>query len=171
MSRADLADVQVIRDFRLKLAAFVQATGASLGGSDADLRRVQDWMQGEQLPHWKRQLREREDAYQSARRAWLEAENDVRGGMNSRGPQKPSSTEERVLMQKALRRRDEAEEKLASIKRWMIRIEQDCSPLLHQCRDHDLALRELGERALTKLDQLSTDIDTYTSSPIHPGPR
>ena len=161
MSRADLADAQVIRDFRLKLAAFVKATGASLGGSDADLRRVQDWMQGEQLPFWKRQLREREDVYQHARRAWLEAENDVRGGMNSRGPQKPSSTDERLVMQKALRRRDEAEEKLASIKRWMIRIEQDCSPLLHQCRDHDLALREMGERALTKLSQLATDIDTY----------
>lgn len=161
MSRADLADAQVIRDFRLKLAAFVKATGASLGGSDGDLRRVQDWMQGEQLPLWKRQLREREDIYQHARRAWLEAENDVRGGMNSRGPQKPSSTDERLVMQKALRRREEAEEKLASIKRWMIRIEQDCSPLLHQCRDHDLALREMGERALTKLAQLAIAIDTY----------
>lgn len=161
MSRADLADAQVIRDFRLKLAAFVKATGASLGGSDGDLRRVQDWMQGEQLPFWKRQLREREDIYQHARRAWLEAENDVRGGMNSRGPQKPSSTDERLVMQKALRQREEAEEKLASIKRWMIRIEQDCSPLLHQCRDHDLALREMGERALTKLAQLAIAIDTY----------
>ena len=39
MSRADLADAQVIRDFRLKLAAFVKATGASLGGGDADLHQ------------------------------------------------------------------------------------------------------------------------------------
>jgi hypothetical protein len=161
MSGANIADAGVIRDFRHKLAGFVTATGAALGGSDADLRRVQEWMQQEQLPHWKRQLRDREDAFQQARRAWLEAENEVRGGMNSRGPQKPSSTEERVAMQKAQRSRDEAEEKLAHIRRWILRIEQDCSPLLHQCRDHDLALRELGERALAKLDKLANEIDTY----------
>lgn len=161
MSGADIANAQVIRDFRMKLARFVTATGAALGGSDNDLRSVQDWMQHEQLPYWKRQLRDREEVYQQARRAWLTAEDEVRGGINSRGPQKPSSGEERVVMQKAQRRREEAEEKLASVKRWILRIEQDCSPLLHQCRDHDLILAELGERALHKLDRMASEIDTY----------
>ncbi len=161
MSGADLADAQVLRDLRAALAKWMQSTGAALGGSDADLHRVQDWMQGEQLPLWKRQLQTREELFQSARRAWLEAESEVRGGMNTRGPQKPSSTEERIAMQRAQRRRDEAEEKLANIKRWLLRIEQDCAPLLHQCRDHDLALREQGEKALAKLDRLATEIDTY----------
>ncbi len=166
MSSADLADAQVLRDFRAKLGKFVQTTTAALGGSDGDLRRVLDWMQGEQLPLWKRQLREREEIFQQARRTWLDAENDVRGGLNSRGPHKASSIEERVLMQKAQRRRDEAEEKLEHIRRWLIRIEQDCSPLIAQCRNHDLALRDLGERALAKLERLASDIDTY-----HTGPR
>jgi hypothetical protein len=163
MSSADLVDAQVIRDFRSKLAKCVTLATSALDGSDGDLRRVLDWMQGEQLPYWKRQLRDREELFQHARRTWLEAENEVRGGLNSRGPHKASSTEERVLMQKAQRRRDEAEEKLASVRSLLIRIEQDCSPLLAQCRDHDLALRELGDRALAKLARLAGDIDTYHS--------
>ena len=161
MSAADLSDPEVIRGFRQQLAGFLANTAAAISGSDREVTRVLDWLRSDQQAHWKRQIRVREEAYQAARRVWLDAESEVRASHNSRGVERQSSIEERLAMDKARRSRDEAEERLALVRRWLIRLEQECAPLVHQCRDHDLSLRDLGGRAVRELDRLAERIDAY----------
>ena len=161
MSGADISDPEAIRIFRFQLNKFLQSCATALSGSDTELGKVTDWLRVEQQAHWKKQIRVREEAYQEARRVWLAAENDVKYGQNSRGPAKHSSIDERVMMDKARRKRDEAEERLALVRKWLLKVEQDGAPLVHQCTDHDLALRDLGNKALAQLDRLSAALDTY----------
>lgn len=165
MSGAHLSDPEVVRHFRRRMAIFLQTCSAALGGSAGDFVRVQDWLHSEQQSYWKKQIARREEVYQAARRTWLDAEAEVRASHNSRGIDKQSSMEERVLMDRARRSREEAEEKLAVVRRWLIRLQQECGPLIHLCRDHDLALHEQGARALSRLDQIAERVEAYLDVP------
>lgn len=170
MSGANIADPEVIRIFRRRLLAFQQTCTAALGGSAGDFVRVQDWLQSDQQGYWKKQIGKREELYQAARRTWLDAEAEVRASHNSRGIDKQSSMEERLLMERARRSRDEAEEKLAIVRRWLIRLGQECGPLIHQCRDHDLALHDMSAKAVARLDQLADRVETYLDLPSSTAP-
>ena len=165
MSSARLTNPDAIRDFRMHMVSFKEVCESALSGSAAELSRVRDWLRIDQLVHWKKQLIKREEVYQTARRMWLEAEGDTVGAMNKRGPAKPSSMEERILMDRARRHRDEAEEKLALVRRWMLKIEQDGEPLVNQCQSHDFALREECTKAITQLDRLFDQVHEYLAVP------
>ena len=162
---ANLTGPEVIRDFRAHLATFLQVGAATLGGSAGGVARVRDWLAGEQQGHWKRQVVRHEDAYQEARRAWLIAEDEVRAGPRRGVPDRQSSMEERLVMDRARRQREAAEEKLALVRRWLNRLDQDCAPLIHQVRGHDLALHDQGKRALTQLDRLAGQVEDYLDRP------
>jgi hypothetical protein len=166
MSQARLSDPQVIRDFRVRLSTFLGACAAGLGGVPGDYAHAQDWLRG-QYSHWKKQLQRRTEAYTTARLAYLEAEADVRASRSGRGGGRQSSDDERRLMNRNARLRDEAQEKVTAVQRWMQVLEQDVSTLVHQCQGHDLALREQGALALTQLDRLADQVDTYLD--IKPG--
>ncbi len=172
MSGIDLIDPEVIRTFRARLAVFVGICGSALGSRASELNRTRDWLRGEQLPHWRRQLIRREELFQQARRAWLDAESEVSDQMSTRGPRKPSSIEERVAMERARRLRDEADERLETIRRWLLRLDQDGDPLLLACQGHECDLRDRGVRALARLDALSERVDDYlaiaTTTPAPP---
>jgi len=165
MTSARLTNPDAIRDFRSHLAGFKEVCESALSGSAAEHSRVRDWLRVDQLSFWKKQLVKREEAYQTARRMWLEAEGETVGAMNKRGPAKPSSMEERILMDRARRHRDEAEEKLGLVKRWMLKIEQDGEPLVNQCQSHDFALREDCAKAITQLDRLLDQVYEYLAVP------
>jgi hypothetical protein len=59
----------------------------------------------------------------------------------------------------------EAEEKLAAIRTWLIRLESDGKDLLAQCQGHAESLDDLADRASRHLDRLATDIDAYLERP------
>jgi hypothetical protein len=166
---ANLSDPEVLRAFRRRLATFLQLCSAALGGGTGGLVRTKDWLQGEQHAHWKDQIRRRDEAYETARRAWLESEADVRAGRHGRSAGKQSSFDERRAMDRALRSREEAEAKLTAVRRWIMRLEHDGEPLLHQCRDHDLFLREHGGKALVRLDHLIKQVEAYLELPASAG--
>jgi hypothetical protein len=169
MTSANISDPEVIRTFRAHLAVFLKMCSAALGSRASELNRTRDWLRGEQLMHWKNQAMRREEAYQNARRLWLEAEAAVTEGMHGRGPGKPSSIEERIDMDRARRRRDEAEEKLALVRRWLVRLDQEGEPLMHACQGHDFDLRERGALALAQLDRLAERVQTYLDLPASAG--
>jgi len=114
----------------------------------------------------------REEVYQVARRQFLSAEAEVVNAAHTRGPSRASSMEERIVMDKARRRRDEAEEKLATVKRSLIRIDQECEPLVQTCQSIDLALRDMGEKALNRLERMADRVQEYlditTAAPLAP---
>lgn len=166
---ANLSDPEVLRAFRRRLATFLQLCAAALGGGTGGLIRTKDWLQAEQQSHWKDQIRRRDEAYETARRAWLEAESDVRAGRHGRGGGKQSSIDERKAMDRARRSREEAEAKLAAVRRWLARLDHDGEPLLHQCRDHDLFLREHGAKALARMDHLIKSVEAYLELPASAG--
>jgi hypothetical protein len=166
---ANLSDPEILRAFRRRLATFLQLCAAALGGGTGGLVRTKGWLQAEQQAHWKDQIRRRDEAYETARRAWLEAEADVRAGRHGRGVGKQSSFDERKAMDRTLRLREEAEAKLAAVRRWIVRLDHDGEPLLHQCRDHDLFLREHGGKALVRLDHLIKQVEAYLELPASAG--
>jgi len=165
MTSARLTNPDAIRDFRNHMVGFKEVCESALSGSAAELSRVRDWLRVDQQSFWKKQLVKREEVYQTARRMWLEAEGDTVGAMNKRGPAKPSSMEERIIMDRARRHRDEAEEKLTLVRRWMLKIEQDGEPLVNQCQSHDFALREDCGKAITQLDRLLDQVYAYLAVP------
>ena len=109
----------------------------------------------------KRTLVNREEAYQQARRTWLSAEADVQLSANSRGPGRPSSLEEKIDMDKARRRRDEAEVRLVTVKRCLDLVERQCTPLTTTLRGCDFAVRDEGSKALARLDSMTMAIEDY----------
>jgi len=161
VSAADLRDPQVLRDLRRAVMVFLQRTDAALDGSTQQVRNIVDWLRYEQLPHWKRQLAQREELYQQARRTWLDAEADVRLGATSRGPGRPSALEERFDMDKARRRRDEAQERLDAVKRCVDQVERHCNPLTATLRGCGFTLQEDGMRTIARLDAKIEAIETY----------
>lgn len=169
MSGANLSGPEVIRDFRPRLAAFLHTCRSTLGDRSGALARMKDWLRCEQGPYWKSQIRRREEDYEAARRRWLEAEGDVQAAEHGRGSGKQSSVDERIAMDRARRRKEEAEQKLEAVRRWLLRLEKDGEPLAHACQVQDFALRELGEKALARLDRLAGDVEAYLER--GPGPR
>ena len=164
-SGADLADPSLIRDFRGQVGRFVNLAAGALGGAGTEVDKVREWLLGEQSTLWKAQVRKREEAFAEARRRFQQAQSEVELAQRGRGGGKQSSDEERLEMRKAKRRLEEAEEKLALIRRWAQRLEQDGAPLVHQAKMHDLALRELGSHAMLRLDRLADAVQAYLDAP------
>lgn len=161
MSQADLADPAILDDLRRRLGAALGVCEHALTAVVEDLARVREWVEGEQLPRWKRTLAKCEEDFQVARRAWLAAESEVRQAQHGRGGGRQGSDEERVAMEKARRRRDHAEAQVEACRRWTLRLRQDGEPLAHQCRNHRLGLGEQGGAALARLSAMAADIAAY----------
>lgn len=172
MSGVRLSDPEVIHDFRRHLAGLLRLCAVALEGGPGELQRGREWLRGDRLLHWKAQLRHREEEHATARRLWLEAVADVRRSQSNRGGGKQSGIDEQKNLERARRRMDETAQRLAAVKSWMLRLEQEAEPLLRQLRDHDLALRELGLHALTQLDHLADRVEAYLDVPtaMPPGP-
>ena len=158
---ADLKDPAIIREFRGQLARFQQQVAVAMDGAPTALDRALDQLRTEVGPHWKRELGKRQELYTQARRAYLEAESEVKANGRRGAVDRSSAADEQREMNKALRRCEEAEEKLKLVRTWLMRLEGDGKDLLARCRDHDLALHQLTMKGLTQLDRLAERIDDY----------
>lgn len=175
MSSANLSDPTVLRDFRRHLGEFLRDGHSALGGVVNQFYQVEEHLRGELQAHWKSQQRRREEVYGTARLAYLAAKAEVDANQRGRGGGRQSCDEERMDMNKAKRHLDEAEDKLAMIQRWLLRLRQDGEPLVARCRNHDLGLDDLVTRGMQSLEQKATSIEAYhdvsmPQAPVFTGP-
>ncbi len=165
---ADVKDPAIIRDFRGRLARFQQQVAAAMDGAPSALDKSIDQLRNEIGPRWKRELGKRQEAYTEAKRKYQEAEEEVKAKGRRGAVDRTSAADEQREMNRAMRRCEEAEERIKLVRSWLFRLEGDGKDLLARCRDHDLALQELTRKGMTQLDRLADRIDDYLQRGANP---
>ena len=152
---ADIQSPEVIKRFRGSFVKFTEHCQRSIEDVQRDVSRVQQWLEHEQSAHWKREVRRREEIVQRARGEYTRARADS-------GPlSKTSCVDEKKALDKALRLREEAEQKLRAVKKTLMTIEQNVAKSLGPCVALSSMLSVLAPRALTRLDTMLDKLDDY----------
>lgn len=162
MPGADVRDPEALTELRLAFARFLRTCDGALGGYTSELARVRELLRSEVLTHWRRQVTKHEEVFQEARRQYLEAEQDMRDAEHRRGAAgKQSAIDERLVMDRARRRREEAEAKLALTRTWLLRLDRDGEAAASVCQAQVLGLRERTAEAIARLERLHERLMDY----------
>lgn len=152
---AHINSLEVIRKLRSDYLEFDATCRRALDGARGDVARIQDWLRREQLGYWQNQLRRREEATEQARR-------DYQSARYSQGfDGKHSCVDEKKALDRALRLKAEAEEKLRAVKRWLLNIEREVGDLSGACQNLGSLLDTVTPQALERLDRMLDNLDQY----------
>ena len=155
-SPAHISSPEIIKRFRARFVEFDTDCRRALEGSRGDVARIEHWLRQEQASYWKRQLRQREEMVEKAKRDYLSARyND--GGFQGR----KSAVDEKKILDRALRLREEAEAKIQAVKRWVMTIDKQVADFSGACLSLASLLDATTPRTLARLDEMLDGLDTY----------
>jgi len=156
---ANINSPEVIKRFRSRFVGFDGECRQALTGVRTDVRKVLDWLKREQAPSWRQQLRKREELAEKARREYTSA---LHGRKYAR---KESCVDEKKALDKALRHKAEAEERIRAVKKWAMAIDQKADKLAQPCVTLSALLQRLTPKALARLDKMLDSLDEYLRPP------
>jgi hypothetical protein len=148
-ARIDSPDL--IKDFRNRFIVFDSECKRALDGIRSDVTRTVAWLKSEQTSYWKQQYRKREEMLRRAKEAYRQA----RFG-NDR-----SCIDEQKAVKKAERMRDEAEQKIRLVRKWIQQIESKSGPMLGPCMRLSSQLADLAPKGVARLDTMIDSLDAY----------
>ena len=90
-----------------------------------------------------------------ARREYVQARH------GSEVTRKQSCVDEKKALDRALRLKEEAEEKLRAVKKWILTIDNKAGKALGPCAALSSTLSRLTPKALVRLDQMLDSLDDY----------
>src|SRR5687768_9449840 len=118
--RANVDSIETLKNLRRTLVKFAEGANAALGDAESDVARMMTWLETEQLTRWQTQVRLRTDAV-------TQAKDKLREKQLYKGPTgAPQSTvDEEKALKVAIRRLEEAEQKLANVKKYAHRVSRE----------------------------------------------
>jgi hypothetical protein len=152
--RARVLSVEVMKDAKACLVEFMETCGTALMSVDADINRITQWLQ-QQVGHWKRELRKREDEVNRVK-------TDIMRKRIIAAPEPASVVEEEKFLRRAKARLDSAQRKLEAVKRWAPVWEREA--MLYKTSTHRLseALHADLPAALVRLERMFRSLEEYT---------
>jgi hypothetical protein len=130
---ANVRSVEAIEKFKLAMVNFGDDARNALTGVEMDLRRVRDWLVREQSMYWQTQVKKRTEQVSMARTELH------RRRLSQQNSDAISDTEQKENLRIAQRRLEEAEDKVARVKKWI--------PILeHAIAEYNSAAQPLGDR-------------------------
>lgn len=121
--QAQVSSIEAIESFRADLLVYVHQMQPVIDESSSEVSRVRHWLEHEQEPYWKDQLRRRRLKLEEAEAELFNARVSL---------MKDSCIIPQMQVNKALAVVREAEKKLAAIKKWLRELEPVTEPLLKQ---------------------------------------
>ncbi|MBI4564982.1 MAG: hypothetical protein HY716_09855 [Planctomycetes bacterium] len=161
---ARIESMEVLKDFRNQFVAFDKRCRNALIGLDSEIKRMAHWLRGEQLLHWKVQLRKCEEAVNRASSELMQAR------IRSSYAGKSSYVDERKALEKAKRRKEEAEAKIIAIKLWSNLLEQNLTKMEAPCNSLGILLDQLIPKGLARIDRMLDSLDQYFRADSGEGP-
>jgi beta-lactamase class A len=156
-SSARVTSVEAVKEFRGSLCSFGHDAKEALGTTDLEIRRILDWLDAK-LKDWQREVGIRQEQVARAKAELMQRQYGQKDG---RGP---GTTDQEIALQKAIRRLQEAEAKVAKTRQWQNLLPRAVAEYEGPARqlmgmlDADLA------RGLAILDQKINALDAYLTS-------
>jgi hypothetical protein len=152
---ASIDTPDIIRDFRKQFITFDHECRRALSGVNSDVNKTVEWLRRDQPSFWKKELRSCEELVRQARSEYLRAKNAPRQ------VRRPSHIEERAVLEKAERRRDDARKKMEATKRWAGILESKVEKIMGPILSLSSLLDDLTPKAVNRLDRMIESLDEY----------
>ena len=158
MPQARVESLDALTLFKAALWKFQEAATIALGDAESELHRVQMWLETEQQSFWQMQIRKRQEIVTRCKEAvrMKTIFKDATG-------RQQSAIDEQKALQAALRRLEEAEQKLANTRKWARVLQKEVE--LYKGAVARFAGDVQGEipAAAAHLDSLLSKLDAYMS--------
>lgn len=152
---AHIRSPEVLRRLRGHVVRFTSSAEAIVADMRTDISKMLDWLQGEQLSHWKSQLIKREEAYKKAKLDYLRIREDTKR------LSKVSTVDARVLMNRAQQKKEEAERKIALLKKWSQALQREAERKMGPLNSLAILLDQTTPRTLNRLDTMIEHLEEY----------
>lgn len=156
--QARVQSIEALSRFRAAVAEFGDGARNALGGIDIELRRVRDWLEHEQPRYWKGQIK-----------LWDQRMAEARAALHRKNLQRtdgfvPDVSQEKEALRLCKLRIEQAERKLASIRRWVPQFQHALSEYQGRTRSLSDASSIDIARMLAMLDRMITALEAYVST-------
>lgn len=151
---ADVRTVEALEEARAALTEFREQTVAALGEATTDVQRTIWWVRNDQVVHWKRELKRRTEKVGQAR---ADLERARLGAFD----QRQSFTDQRKVIERAIRAQHEAEEKLRAVQHWARELDRAFMLYKGKCTGLATAAESDLRKGEGRLQVLADRLDAY----------
>ena len=153
---AYVGSIGAMRDFRAALVTFAQEAREAIGSYEMEVRRTLDWLLESQPQYWKHEVRKCEDRV-------TEAKIELERCRNSKlpGGDTPSCMEERKALERARARRQHAEEKVESVRKWGYVAQREEAEYAGRANQLSGMFDADLPQAIVVLDRVLTTLESY----------
>ena len=154
---------EILKGLRVEFLKFSQACHQALSSVDSDVKSTEMWLTHEQRLYLKMQLRKADEAVTAAQRDY----NQARWGATDLN--RSSGNEEKRLLDRAKRRKEELELKSAAVERWSVHLEDQVGKLRRPCISLSNLLDHTTPLALAAIDRMLDSLEEYLRPTPPPG--
>jgi hypothetical protein len=155
---AHVGSFEAVRDFRAALHTFLEEVRDAMCSYDLEVRRSLEWLLEAQPRRWQQQVRACEDEVVKAK---IDLERCRSSSLPGGGT--PSCMEERKALERARQRKQYAEQKVESVRRWGSLIQREAAE--YAGRAHQLASVFDADlpQAIALLDRVLDALESYAA--------
>lgn len=150
--------IDVLKEFKIALWKFQEAATVALGDAESETHRVLMWLQTEQDSHWQHQIRKREEIVGRCKEAvrMKTIFKDATG-------RQQSAIEEQKALKVALRNLEEAQQKLAMVRKWSRVLPKEIEMYKGSVQRFATTVQSEIPVAASHLEKLSQKLEAYVA--------
>ncbi len=146
---------EVIKELRVQFAKFDEACRQALSGCDSEVKATDSWLRSDQRIFLKMQVRKCDEAVNVAQSEY----NAARWGAADLS--RSTGMEEKRALDRAKRRKEEADGRVAALERWSVRLEDSVDKLRKPCIVLSNLLNHNTPRAMASIDRMLDSLEEY----------
>jgi hypothetical protein len=155
---ARVESVEALKDFRVTLCKVAEEIGVGLEEADGEIQRTIIWLKQEQHTYWKGEVRKRGELMTRAKLE-LKRKQEQKTPLGGRY----SCVDEKKALAVAQRRFEEAEQKLANVRRWSRQLEEEAFSYQGGIRSLSQMISSGIPNGLAQLDNMIVSLESYLS--------
>jgi len=151
---AGVKAIDALRDARAALVEYQGMVRGALSEAQSEVLRLMTWLQSDRMSFWKQELRRRREQVAQAR-------SDLERARLAAFDQKQSFLDEHRAIRRAQERQDEAEQRVAAVKQWIMRLDREVMMFKGKLQPLGRAADADLERGAARLDLLVERLEAY----------